>query len=157
MTRNKFLITSLCFVVLAICPSVRAHNNNYDQFVTQFDEFDFSDCESLAARLDNFAVEMSHAKNQIGFILVYGGREVRRGEMQMYKSRIQSYLIKRRGLDARKFRVQFSGYRETAGVVIVIEPAGVSAPNLIGIVDSKAVKFKRERVKSSEYDCVKDH
>ncbi|HKQ53867.1 MAG TPA: hypothetical protein VJT74_15945 [Pyrinomonadaceae bacterium] len=60
----------------------------------KFDEFDFRDCESLIARLDNFAVSINSYPEAIGLVYVYGGKVSRKGEVSAYSKIIRKALEK---------------------------------------------------------------
>jgi hypothetical protein len=147
--KNVLLLFAFCLLLLpADSTSARAFNE-------PFDSFDIHGCEWLINHLDNFAYETSYFKGEVGYIFVYGGKEVRAGETQMYMERITGYLVKRRGVSADKFRVVFGGYREHPHVTMIIVPPSVAVPDPAPTVEAKDVKFKKERVGDSEFGCAK--
>ena len=50
------------------------------------------------AQIDNFAIQIMHDPNLIGYILVYSGADSCRGEAQARALRIKNYMMKVRGI-----------------------------------------------------------
>ena|SRR2546421_11093737 len=121
------------------------------QDVFRFDRFGDVNCEDEMARLDNFAVKLQSNPAFTGYIIVYGGREGRRGEAKARASRIKDYLVKSRGLDSNRLMTIDGGYMEYLSVDLWVLPRGASAPPLAPTVQPKDVKFKKGRIKRSEY------
>jgi hypothetical protein len=146
------MLKSLCLISCIYCtlisPAITAPTS-------KFDEFSFSDCESLVARLDNFAIAVSEYRQAVGLVYVYGGKVTRKGEREMYQDTIRNYLIKRRHVDSHRLRVLWGGYRESAGAEIWIVPPGAALPNPSPSFDERKVVFKKQLVGRSAYRCAR--
>lgn len=150
MKRLRPLVLLSCFVLMA------ANTLPALSYNRKFDEFMFRDCTSLIARLDSFAASINNEdKSTIGLVRVYGGRVVKRGEIQMYISLVTNYLTERRGVEASRLRVVFGGYWEEAGAEIYIVPQGAAIPRPYSLVNQKDVKFEAQRAKDSKYKCAR--
>lgn len=149
MRRLKSIALILCLVSLA---TNALSALPYDR---KFDEFEFRDCINLIARLDNLAVSINDDTEATGLIRVYGGQVVKRGEIQMYISLITNYLVQRRGVEARRLKVVFSGYWKKAGVEIYIVPSGAVIPDPRPLLKQKDVTFIGEQANDRKYKCAK--
>src|SRR5262245_9557016 len=116
---------AICLILTIFLIPARASASPPDR---KFDEFSFSDCGSLTARLDNFAVQVMYHKTAEGLVYVYGGKVTRKGEIEMYVNLIRNYLVERREVDSKRLRIVQGGYRELAGAEIWIVPQGATAP-----------------------------
>src|SRR5438067_1597926 len=94
----------------------------------KFDEFGNLNCEDEMARLDNFAVQLQNSPSMVGYVVAYGGRYGRRGEAWARASRIKSYLVKSRGLDAGRIAKINGGYMKSLTIDLWILPRDMSAP-----------------------------
>src|SRR4029077_9366456 len=56
--------------------------------------------EDEAARLDNFALQLSSVPSAKGFLIAYGGRRGVRNEAEAGAARDKNYLINTRGIEA---------------------------------------------------------
>ena len=116
-----------------------------------FDEYGDVGCEDEMARLDNFAVKLRDTPNYVGYAIVYGGRDGRRGEALARAARIKDYLIKSRGLESNRVMTIDGGYREKLTVDLWIVPSGESGPKAEPTIQLKDVRFKRGKIKRSAY------
>jgi len=121
---------------------------------SKFDEFYFRDCESLIARLDNFAVAVINYHQAVGLVYVYGGKVTRKGEGQMHMDVIRNYLIERRQVDGHRLRVLWGGYREKAGAEIWIVPPGAAPPDPSPTLDQKDVLVAKQSAKRNAFRCA---
>ncbi|PYS53237.1 MAG: hypothetical protein DMF68_00100 [Acidobacteria bacterium] len=115
------------------------------------DQFGDVNCEDEMAHLDNFAIEIQSNPGSIGYVSVYGGNYGRRGEAKARASRIKEYLVKSRGLDSNRVMTIDSGYMEHLTVELWLLPRAVSAPPITPTIQPKDVKFKKGKIKRSEY------
>jgi len=116
-----------------------------------FDKFGNVTCEDEMARLDNYAIQLQNTPGSQAYIIVYGGRVGRRGEAQARASRIKSYLVESRGIEADHVTKIDGGYRESLMIELWIMPRGVGAPTSTPTFQPKDVRFKRGRIKRREY------
>lgn len=121
------------------------------QDARSFDKFGDVNCEDEMARLDNFAVQIQSNPGSVGYAIVYGGSYGRRGEAKARASRIKDYLVKSRGLDLNRVMTIDGGYMKKLTVDLWVLPRNASAPPIAPTVQPKDVKFKRGRIKRSEY------
>src|SRR5687767_362703 len=114
---------------LILCLCLALTSSHASGPTSKFDEFYFFDCESLIARLDNFAIAVIKYPQSVGLVYVYGGKVARKGEGQMHMDVMRNYLIERRQLDGQRLRVLWGGYREKASAEIWIVPPGAAQPD----------------------------
>lgn len=93
----------------------------------QFDPFDSYgaiswDLEKL--RLDNFAIQLQHDSNSIGYILVYAGRRACVGEAKDRALRAKKYLVEMRSIQAHRIKWIDGGYREELTTILQPVPPG---------------------------------
>lgn len=118
----------------------------------KFDEFGNVTCEDELARLDNFTNELQNDANAQGYIIIYGGRRGRRNEAKARAARMKFYLVRNRGLDAKRIVTLDGGYREELSSELWIVRRGGVAPLPSPTVNPKEVKL-RGRVKVRGYYC----
>jgi len=118
----------------------------------RLDEFGNVTCEDELARLDNFTNELLSDVNARGHLIVYGGRRGRRNEAKARAARMKFYLVRNRGLDARRITTVDGGYREELTTELWVVRRGESAPLPTPTVSPRDVKLKgRMRVRG--YYC----
>ena len=97
----------------------------------QFDPFDSYgaiswDLEKL--HLDNFAIQLQHTPDSIGYIIVYAGRRACVGEAKERALRAKKYVVETRGIQASRIKWIDGGYREE--LTTILQPAPRGAPEL---------------------------
>ena len=93
--------------------------------------YSFEACKSAAAlsvRLDNFAIELQNDPTATAYVIVYPGRNSRRGDVQHHSSRVIEYLVHSRGLDERRIVTLVGAPREQLFVELWITPQGATPP-----------------------------
>ena len=118
----------------------------------KFDEFGNVTCEDELARLDNFTSELPDDANAQGYIIVYGGRRGRRNDARARAARMKFYLVRNRGLDARRIITLEGGYREELTTELWVVRRGESAPLPTPTVNPREVRL-RGRVRVRGYYC----
>jgi hypothetical protein len=96
----------------------------------KFDEYGDISFEDEKKHLNDFAValrEMFDLDTQ-GYIIVYGGRHSRSGEVQMRAERAKNYLINICGIDTKRIVTVEGGYKTEVTTELWFRPAGVAAP-----------------------------
>jgi hypothetical protein len=93
------------------------------------------------ARLDNAAIEFQADPTASCYLICYDGRVAREGEARRRCLRAANYLVKRRGIEARRVLTVDGGFREDLTVEIWPVPAGASPPMSSPTVDPSEVKF----------------
>lgn len=118
----------------------------------KFDEFGNVTCEDELARLDNFTSELQNNAEAQGYIIVYGGRRGRRNEAKARAARMRFYLVRNRGLDAKRIITLDGGYREALTSELWVVRRGEPAPLPSPTVSPGDVKL-RGRVRVRGYYC----
>ncbi|MDT5062559.1 MAG: hypothetical protein QOH63_3018 [Acidobacteriota bacterium] len=116
-----------------------------------FDKFVNVNCEDEMARLDNYAIQLQNTPSSQAYIIVYGGRVGRRGEARARASRIKSYLVENRGIDANHVTKIDGGYRESLTIELWIIPRDVGPPASTPTLRPRDIRFKRGKIKRWEY------
>ena len=80
--------------------------------------------EDEKARLDNFAIQLSHDPNQIAYIIVNAGRRSCRGEAQYRAVRAKNYMVRVRGADSGRIIWRDIGFREEPEVQLYLFARG---------------------------------
>ena len=132
----------------------------------KFDEFGDVGCEDEKARLDNFANELQNNPDVQGYIVFYGGKRrqyptghnsspalPRRGEAEARVARLKLYMSDSRGIDSNRIVVINGGYRERWAAELWIVPKGANPPAPTPTVKPAEVRFRRGKVKKSDYEC----
>jgi hypothetical protein len=145
--RNIRLILACLSVILLSSGLASAQTG-----AARFDRFNDVNCEDEMARLDNFAVQLKSIPASTGYIIVYGGRNGRRGEARARASRIRSYVVKSRGLDPYIVKTVDGGYMDQLTVDLWIAAPGADEPVPAPTVRPQDVRFKKGRIKRSEYE-----
>ena len=132
----------------------------------KFDEFGDIYCDDEKARLDNFANQLRVEPDATGYIIFYGGRHHDPhgksrsrlplwGEAEARVARMKPYIINTRtNFDAARIVVMNGGYRDSWMAELWIVPKGEKPPIPTPTVDSKAIKFRRGRVRKRDYYCT---
>ena len=80
--------------------------------------------EDEKARLDNFAIQLMHDPNEIGYFYVRSGRVSCRGEAQARAVRAKNYMTKVRNADGNRIIWRDIGYGDGFEVSIWLAPRG---------------------------------
>jgi|ERR1700752_1735978 len=97
----------------------------------QFDPFDTYggiSWELEKLHLDNFAIQLQHESDSIGYIIVYAGRRACVDEAKDRALRAKKYVVETRGIQASRIKWIDGGYREE--LTVVLQPAPRGAPEL---------------------------
>jgi hypothetical protein len=92
------------------------------------------------AVLDAFAIELQNDPTATGYLMVYGGRQSSKKEIETIVNRAWDYLLTNRRIDARRILPQAAGYRENLTVELWLVPDGAALPDATPTVDPKDVK-----------------
>jgi hypothetical protein len=142
---------SIKIAIATLCTILICAGHSFAQDPHKFDGFGDVNCEDEMAHLDNLAVQLQTEPGTVGHIIVYGGRSGRRGEARARASRMKTYLVKNRGVDASRILVIDGGYRENLTVEIWMWPRSVGVPKASPTVQLKDVRFKKGKIKKREY------
>jgi hypothetical protein len=147
------IVFGICFVlgVAVISESYVATCSVIEQ-PQKFDEFGDVTCEDELARLDNFTHGVLANPESQAYIIVYGGQRGRRNEAKARAARMKFYLVKIRGMEAKRIVTLDGGFREELMSEFWLVQQGESAPLPTPTVDPKVVKL-RGRVRVRGYNC----
>lgn len=95
----------------------------------RFDEFPDISRNDEKARLDNFGIELQNDPTATAYVIVYPGRNGKRGEVQHHASRVVEYLVHSRGLDQRRIVTLVGPVRDALFVELWLTPQGATPPN----------------------------
>ena len=110
--------------------------------IIKFDEFGRLRLSDENARLDNFAIQLTHSKEMVGYIVVYAGRKATVREAQIRANRARNYLIKVRKIDPQRVKAIDAGHKEDFQVDLWIWPANAeNAPPFEPTVDPSQVEI----------------
>lgn len=124
--RSSFLV--LCLVAISFSQfSVHGTKpgTQTDQLVDHvriFDEYGRTNWEDEAARLDNFAIQLMHEPELIGYIFVINGLDVCPGEAAARGMRAKSYLVEQRGVPGNRVIWKEDGYSDEFRTVLQPAP-----------------------------------
>lgn len=119
----------------------------------KIDGFSGLGCEDMMGRLDSYAITLQSEPDAQAYIIVYGGQQGQRGEAQMWASRAKYYLTGNRMIDAKRIVTLDGGYREHPAMELWLSQKGSPLPQASPTIQLKDVKFKKGRIKKSQYRC----
>jgi hypothetical protein len=108
----------------------------------QFDSLGILPRKKEITRLNAFAVQLQKEPGARGYLLVCGGRRGRAGEAQKAAMRAKDYLIKTRGIDARRIVTVDAGFREKVTIDLWVVPTGANPPAADPTPDPSGVTTK---------------
>jgi hypothetical protein len=116
------------------------------------DSFSYANSEDASLRLDNLRNELNQAPNNSGYIIIYGGKTGKRGEIEAHFRGIKQ-TFKLKGIDEKRVPIIKGGYREKLTVEFWAVPENANLPLLTPTVDIKQVRFKGISRKIIPYEC----
>jgi hypothetical protein len=90
--------------------------------IRKFDEYGRTNWEDEAARLDNFAIQLMHEPELIGYIFEINGLDLCPGEAATRGMRAKSYLVEQRGVPANRIIWKEDGYDDKFRTVLQPAP-----------------------------------
>lgn len=149
----KSIVFCICFVFgLAVLSESYVATCSVIEQPHKFDEFGDVTCEDEMARLDNFTHGVLANPESRAYIIVYGGRRGRRNQAKARAARMKFYLVKIRGMEAKRIITVDGGFREELTSEFWIVRPGDSALLPTPTVDPKDVRL-RGRVRVRGYNC----
>src|SRR5215208_3827369 len=119
--KTAFIILIDACMIFSLMTSAKA------QFDT-FDSYGAISWEMEKLHLDNFAIQLQHDPESIGYIIVYAGRRACDGEAKERALRAKKYVVETRGIQASRIKWIDGGYREE--LTTILQPAPRGAPEL---------------------------
>jgi hypothetical protein len=108
---------------------------------TKFDSYSDIPFESEKKRLDSFAEKMRRYASTQAYIMAYAGRGARVGEAKARAARAKEYLVKVRGIDAKRIETVDGGYQEQLAVELYLVPLGAPPPLSAPTVEPSEVRI----------------
>jgi hypothetical protein len=96
---------------------------------SKFDEFPDISRNDEKARLDNYGIALQNDPTATAYVIVYPGRNGKKGDVQHHANRIVEYLVHSRGLDKSRIVTLVGPMRENLFVELWITPQGATPPN----------------------------
>ena len=113
----------------------------------KFDEFPSIAFDDDKARFDNLAIELQNAPDATAYIIIYAGKNSRRGQADLLGKRSMDYLTITRGVDARRLIFVNGGYRDQDYIEIWLCPPGAHPPQPTPTVQPGDVQPAQERTR----------
>lgn len=116
------------------------------------DSFNYSNSEDSSARIDNWRNALNNTPQNRGFVIVYGGKNGKRGEVEAHIRGIkQAFRLK--GIDDKRVVIIKGGFREKVVLEFWVVPQGAGSPKLTPTVNSKQVRLRGVSKRIISYDC----
>lgn len=106
------------------------------------DGFEILNHETEMARLDKFAQIINSSPESDAYIVIYGGKINKFGELEQRLNRIKKYLIDFRKLDSSRIIFVKGGFREKFEFELWIAPSDKMFPLLTPTVEREKVVFR---------------
>jgi hypothetical protein len=110
------------------CRGFPPYNGEVTNNQRMFDSYGDLSWEDEKAHLDNFAIQLHHDPDSIGYIIVYAGRRACVGEAKDRAMRAKKYVVETRGIQASRIKWIDGGYREE--LTVILQPVPRRAPEL---------------------------
>lgn len=139
-------LAKVSFVVL--CLALFAASISYSQTDGQrLEQVRLSDYdwEDNMARLDVFAIALNNEANSTGYIIFYGSRRSRRGEIQRRMTCVENYMVQRRGIASNRIRVINGGYRDNSTMELWVVPQGGRIPEATPTI--RSIRLRRGTIR----------
>ena len=147
--RSKSLKSMVLLVLLFLFQNVNAQEAPKPVL---FDSFVYSNGEDGSARLDNLQIALSSRPTTGAYIIVYGGKVGKKGEIEAHLRGIM-LAFERKVMDPmRIFRIN-GGYRDKVTIELWLIPDGSGLPAPTPTVDRKKVRIRGVAPKSIPYFC----
>lgn len=112
-------------VLIGVCMAISLMTSAKAQF-DPFDSYGAISWDLEKLHLDNFAIQLQHDSNSIGYIIVYAGRQACVGEAKDRALRAKKYLVETRSIQANRIKWIDGGYREE--LTTILQPVPPGAP-----------------------------
>jgi hypothetical protein len=125
---------------------------------TAFDMYGTISWEDEKSRLDNFAIQLQHWENMIGYIVVVEAVGGCPGEAQARAIRAKKYVVEHRGTPTNRVIWKVKGYREELMTTLVLAPPEIImsyeySPTISGKAGplNKSCRLELARIKKSKW------
>ncbi len=139
-------------IILAILFAFQFANAQEKPKAELIDSFAYFNSEDGSARIDNLRITINQSPNNRGYVIVYGGKVGKKGEIEAHVRGIkQTFTLK--GIDLKLIPIIKGGYREKLTIEFWNIPEGANLPKSTPSVDVKKVRFKGVSKKIIPYEC----
>ncbi len=107
-----------------------------------FDKFGIVNLEDELARLNSFRLELNSNPEAIGFVVVYGGRINKFGEINARVKRVTNHLFSDLKIDLQRIKVVQGGFREKFEFEFWISRIKGVSPPLLPTINVEKVIFR---------------
>ena len=113
----------------------------------KFDEFPSVAFDDDKARFDNLAIELQNSPDSTAYVIIYAGKNSRRGQADLLGKRSMDYLIVTRGVGAQRLVFINGGYRDADYIEIWLCPPGAHPPPSTPTVQPGDVQPAQDRTR----------
>jgi hypothetical protein len=113
----------------------------------KFDEFPSVAFDDDKARFDNLAIELQNSPDSTAYIIIYAGKNSRRGQADLLGKRSMDYLTVTRGVGSQRLIFINGGYRDSDFIEIWLCPPGAHPPQPSPTVQPGDVQPAQERTR----------
>jgi hypothetical protein len=113
----------------------------------KFDEFPSVAFDDDKARFDNLAIELQNSPDTTAYVIIYAGKNSRRGQADLLGKRSMDYLTVTRGVGTQRLVFINGGYRDTDYIEIWLCPPGAHPPQPTPTVQPGDVQPGQERTR----------
>lgn len=106
------------------------------------DRFGIIELEDEWARLDGFASLLRNDPKSNAYIVIYGGKINKYGELQERPKRLVKYLVENRGIDSKRIKIVEGGFREKFAFELWISKSDKIFPPLSPTIKPEKVIFR---------------
>ena len=146
------LIAPKIVIILSVLFSFQIANAQEKPKGELIDSFTYSNSEDASARIDNFRLMLENSPNNGGYVIVYGGKVGKKGEIEAHiRGLQQAFTLKR--IDHERVPIIKGGYREKVTIEFWNIPEGAEFPKPTPTVDAKKVRVKGVSKKIIPYEC----
>lgn len=144
----KIILTAILYFALANGISLSASAQSREFIEVELYDYGW---ESDMAVLDNVAIQLQNEEKSLGYLIIYGSKRNRMGEVKRRMQCLKDYLIERRGISAGRVIVVDGGYRDKMMLEAWIAPQGERAPAPAPTISPKGIKLKKGKIR---YGCT---
>jgi hypothetical protein len=108
----------------------------------QLDKFGLIGLDGEWARLDNLAIQLQNDPESLAYIVIYGGKINKYGELKERPKPLVHYLTTKRGIDPKRIKIIEGGFREKFEFELWTSQSEKMFPPLSPTVEPEKVIFR---------------
>lgn len=143
---KKILVQSSIVLIFNLC--VFAQSDNLPHIVTEFGK---ATAEELEAHLDHFATEIRKNPKSTARIIIYRDKDEPFGFPIRYGVRIQTYLLKNRGIESKRLEITNCGVSQSNLVQFLLIPFNYKSTSIDSLTCSN-IEYLSNRKQSFLFD-----